>query len=77
MERDTSIQVQILDKAVCISHTANTIGKSRNPIIIPVEVLGKYYIRRGIHNVMVTVIWKGHINTSSNPGQGCLYFPYC
>ena len=27
--------VQILDKTVCISHNANTLGKGMNPIILP------------------------------------------
>ena len=30
---DTATQAQILDKAVCISHSANTIGKCMNPTI--------------------------------------------
>ena len=33
-------QVQILNKDVCISHSANTIGKGMNPIILP-RVIGK------------------------------------
>ena len=33
-EIDTANQVQILDKAVCISYCANTLGKVINPIIL-------------------------------------------
>ena len=32
---DTVTRVQILDKAICISHSANTLGKSVNPNILP------------------------------------------
>ena len=32
---DTTIQVQILDKAVCISHNTNTLGKDRKLTILP------------------------------------------
>ena len=32
---DMATQVQILDKAVCISHSANTIGKGMHPTIFP------------------------------------------
>ena len=28
-------QVQILNKAICISHSANTIGKGMNSFILP------------------------------------------
>ena len=34
MEMDMVTQVQILDKAVCISHSANTLGKGMNPTIL-------------------------------------------
>ena len=34
-EMDTAILVQILDKAVCISHSSNTLGKGENPTILP------------------------------------------
>ena len=33
-EMDTVTRVQIPDEAVCISHGANTVGKSMNPIIV-------------------------------------------
>ena len=33
-------RVQTLDKAVRISHSANTLGKSMNPIILP-PAIGK------------------------------------
>ena len=32
---DKAKQVQILDKAVSISHNTNTLGKDMNPIILP------------------------------------------
>ena len=31
---DMVTQVQILDKAVCISHSVNTLGKGMNPVIL-------------------------------------------
>ena len=40
MEMDTVTQVQILDKADCISHSINTFGKGMNPIILP-PAMGK------------------------------------
>ena len=36
----TATRVQILDEAVCISHSANTLGKGKNQIILPL-VKGK------------------------------------
>ena len=38
LEMDTVTRVQILDKGVCISHSANTLGM--NPIILP-PAMGK------------------------------------
>ena len=35
---DSGTRVQILDEAVCISHSANNLGKSLNPIILPPAV---------------------------------------
>ena len=35
LELDTVTQVQILCEAVCISHSADTLGKSMNPTIVP------------------------------------------
>ena len=32
--------IQILDEAVCISHSANTLWNSKNPIILP-QTMGK------------------------------------
>ena len=32
---NTATRVQILDKTVCISHRANTLGRGINPIILP------------------------------------------
>ena len=37
---DMMIQVQILNKSVCISHSANSLGKGMNPIILP-SAMGK------------------------------------
>ena len=37
---DTATRVQILNEADCISHSTNTLGKGRNPIILP-PVMGK------------------------------------
>ena len=37
---DMVTTVQILDKAVCISHSANTNGKGMNPTILP-PAMGK------------------------------------
>ena len=36
----TATQVQILDKADCISHSTNTLGKGMNPIIL-LPAMGK------------------------------------
>ena len=33
--RETVTPIQILDKVVCISHSANTLGKDMNPTIFP------------------------------------------
>ena len=35
LETDTATQVPILDKAVCISYTANILKKVMNPAIFP------------------------------------------
>ena len=32
---DTATRVQILDETDCISHCCNTLGKGKNPIILP------------------------------------------
>ena len=37
---DIMTQAQILNKADCISHCTNTLGKGMNPIIIP-PAMGK------------------------------------
>ena len=37
---DTATRVQNLDKADCISHNTNTLGKGMNPIILP-QAMGK------------------------------------
>ena len=38
---DTVTRVQIMDEAVCISHSANTFGKGMNPTILS-SAIGKY-----------------------------------
>ena len=35
LEMDTATQVQTLNKTVCISHSAYTVGKGMNPTILP------------------------------------------
>ena len=37
---DTATQVQMLDEAVCISHSANILGKGMNPPIFT-SIMGK------------------------------------
>ena len=37
---DMETRVQILDKAICISHSANTLRKAVNPTILP-PAIGK------------------------------------
>ena len=38
-EMDTVTRVQILDKSVCISHIANTLGKDMNSINLPIIII--------------------------------------
>ena len=35
---DTATRVQIMDVTDCISHCTNTLGKSMNPIILPLAM---------------------------------------
>ena len=49
MEMDMANQVQILDKAVCLSYNANTLGKGMNPTILP-QAMGKLNF--------LTLIWQ-------------------
>ena len=37
-EMDTATRVQILVKTDCISHSTNILGKSMNPIILPLAI---------------------------------------
>ena len=37
---DRTTQVQILDEAICISHSTNTLEKTMDPIILPL-VMGR------------------------------------
>ncbi len=37
---DTATRVQILNEAICISHSVNTLGKGMNPIILA-STIGK------------------------------------
>ena len=48
-----AIQVQILDKAVCISHSVNTLGKNMNPIILP-PAISKQYSKLGF----LILVWR-------------------
>ena len=43
-------RVQILDTAVCISHSVNTLGKSMNPTILP-PAIGKIVGQTGFFNL--------------------------
>ena len=47
---DFSTRVQILDKAVCISHSANTLGKGINPYIFS-PAMGKILGQAGLFNL--------------------------
>ena len=38
LEMDTATWVQILDDTDSISHSTNTLGKSMNPIILPLAI---------------------------------------
>ena len=40
IEVNSTTIVQILDEVVCISHSANTLGKGKDPIILP-QTVGK------------------------------------
>ena len=40
VEMDTETRVQIIDEAVCISYSANNLGKDMHPIVFPL-VMGK------------------------------------
>ena len=47
---DIANWVQILDKAVCISHRANTLEKGMSPTILPL-VMGKTAGQIGLFNL--------------------------
>ena len=47
---DLTTRVQILDKAVCISHSVNTLGKGMNTTIIP-PARGKIVGKTGLSNL--------------------------
>ena len=36
---DMATRVQILDETDCISHSINTLGKGKNPIILPPAIV--------------------------------------
>ena len=58
------IEVQILDKAVFISHSADTLGKSMNLIILSpvmVKILGQ---TRLCNFGMATCLWEGKLNSN-------------
>ena len=54
-------QVQISDKVVDISYSANTLGKGRNPIIL-LLVIGKIVVQTRLFCLgMVTILEKGKL----------------
>ena len=61
---DTANWVQIPDKAVCISQSANTLGKDMNPTILPLAT-GKIVGQTNFFSVGI----------ATNPEKGKLYKP--
>ncbi len=58
---DTVTQVQILDEAVCISHSANILGKTMYPTI-PSPAMGKIVRQAGVFSLsMVTSLGEGRL----------------
>ena len=47
-------RVQIPDKVVCISHSANTLWKGMNPVILP-PAMGKIEVQTGFFNLGMTI----------------------
>ena len=67
---DSATQVQTLDKAVCISHSANTLRKSINPTILLLPVMSKIVGQSVLFNFgMATSLREGKvwIQTSCKP----------
>ena len=50
---DTATRIQLLDKAICISHSANTPGKGINPTILP-SAMDKWLDRLS----SLTLVWQ-------------------
>ena len=80
-------RVQILKKAVYISHSTNTLGKGiySTSLILAISVIHCTYEHKwvcpiphnyvgGARGVMVSIVGNGHGNMSSNPGQDWLHF---
>ena len=59
---DTATQIQILDKAVCISHSANTLGKGMSPSIP--TAMGKA-------NSSLTLVWETSLEEGKLRIQTC------
>ena len=58
---DIATRVQILDKAVYISHSANTLGNGTNPIILP-PVMSKIVQQTGLLSLdMATSLEEGKL----------------
>ena len=58
---NTATRVQILDDAVCISHSANTLGKGMNPTILP-QAVGNIVDQTWFFNLgMTTRLEKGKL----------------
>ena len=54
-------QVQILDKAVCISYSTDTLGKGMNTTVLPIA-MGKIVGQTDLFNLgMVTGLGEGKI----------------
>ena len=49
---DTANRAQILDRAVCISLSANTLEKGMNPTILPPDI-GKIIGQNGLFSILM------------------------
>ena len=59
---DIATQVQNLDEAVCISHSANTVGKGMYPIILPSYSYGQILVQTVFFNLgMATRLGVGKL----------------
>ena len=55
---DMAIQVQILNEAICISYSANTLGKGMNPIIFPLAI-GEIVGQTGFFKLIAISLGEG------------------